>query len=102
MESRRAWSVCEQNHLEERKMNPIKPIALTAILSGSLAAFSSALIASDDGMPSSTNWQTWNNYVSQASQEQASKGSKGMPASTNWQSWNVYMAEPNVQQNTAR
>ena len=79
-------------------MKTIKSVALTAILSGSLAALSSASFASDDGLPPSTNWQAWNEYVSQPTHSQASKSPVGMPASTNWQIWNKYMSHSSQSQ----
>lgn len=76
-------------------MKIISQIALTTILSGTLAVVSSTTLASNSGLPSSTSWQAWNNYVSQPSQGSRPTVASGVPSSTNWQDWNDYMSRPN-------
>ena len=70
-------------------------IALTTILSGSVAVISSTTLASGSGLPSSTNWQAWNDYVSKPAQSKRTGVASGLPSSTNWQTWNRYLSTPN-------
>ena len=81
-------------------MKMAKSTFQASILSATLIAASTATIASDAGLPPSTNWQAWNDYVSQPSHSQGHKNPTGMPSSTNWQSWNKYTSQSGHSQKT--
>lgn len=72
-------------------MKTIRKIALASTLSFSFAVVTTTAIASNSGLPSSTNWQAWNQYVSAPTQRQSAGTSTGLPSSTSWQAWNRYM-----------
>ena len=79
-------------------MNATRKTTLTAIVSGALTVASFSTLASQSGLPSSTDWETWNVYVSQPSHStnQAFTSSAGttMPSPTDWQAWNKYIGKP--------
>jgi methyl coenzyme M reductase beta subunit len=86
-------------------MNAIRKTTLTAIVSGALTVASFSTLASQSGLPSSTDWEAWNAYVSQPSHRmsQAVTSSAGtrMPDATDWHAWNAYVSQPSRSMNRA-
>ncbi len=53
-------------------------------------------------MPSSTDWQAWNSYMSTPKQPSAVSKAPSLPSSTNWQAWNDYVGNPSERQYSQR
>ena len=45
-------------------------------------------------LPSSTDWQAWNAYVSAESHPKSVNPANTLPSSTDWQAWNDYIRKP--------
>jgi len=78
-------------------MNATRKTTLTAIASGALTVASFSTLASQVGLPSSTDWQAWNAYMSQPLHVKnpavTTSASARMPSPTDWHAWNAYVSQ---------